>query len=207
MKRTKKRIYASGLDDRLGAMLAYELSNRLRADLLLTDHEESCQTTAQYHECKDYNWIVEFDRAGSDIVTYDLDNPDFLLALSDKWEVGFGSYSDIMDLKTEACCFNLGIGYHRAHSIDSYVDIRQTKKQLVKFAEFFERHKDTKFVRDEQWLYGSDTLYDPDGVCEVCGLAYGESVFGYVVCEDCLSYMMEMQGCYKDDRLMFEDSL
>ena len=36
-KRTKKRLHASGLDDRLGCLLAYELGIKLQTDILLTD--------------------------------------------------------------------------------------------------------------------------------------------------------------------------
>ena len=50
---TKGKIHACGLDDRLGAKIAFDLSKELGADLLLTDLEESCQTTAKYHTCKD----------------------------------------------------------------------------------------------------------------------------------------------------------
>ncbi len=195
-KQTNKRIYAAGLDDRLGAMMAYELSNELKADLLLTDNEESLRTTAQYHECKDYNWIVEFDRAGCDVVTYDLDNPDFLLALSEYWKIGFGSYSDIADLQTTACCFNIGVGYENAHHVISYADIKTIEKQTAAFKDFCNQHRDTKFVQDERYLY-DECLYDPDGSeCEICGCAYGSSVFGRIICEDCFAYMMEQQGCY-----------
>ena len=195
-KQTNKRIYAAGLDDRLGAMLAYKLSGELNADLLLTDLEESMKTTAQYHDCKDYNWIVEFDRAGSDVVTYDLDNAEFLMALSERWKIGFGSYSDIVDLQTDACCFNLGIGYENAHHVISYADIKTIKSQTVAFIDFYNQHVDTKFVRDEQWL--EDDLHDPggDAGCEVCGSHYGDNVFEHTICEDCVEYMLEQQGIY-----------
>ena len=53
--KTNKRIYASGLDDRLGCLIAYELSEQLNADLLLTDHEESGGTTIAYQDCEKYN--------------------------------------------------------------------------------------------------------------------------------------------------------
>lgn len=197
-KRINKRIYAAGLDDRLGAMLAFKLSNELNADLLLTDLEESISTTAFYHDCKDYNWIVEFDRAGSDVVTYGLDNPEFMAALSERWKIGFGSYSDIVDLNADACCFNLGIGYEQAHSVSSYAEIKTIETQVSSFIEFFNEHWNTKFVRNEKTFY-EDEVYDPDSgvVCEVCGSYYGDAVFGHIICEDCVLYMLEQQGVYR----------
>jgi len=92
-------ISGQGFDDRLGCMLAYDLSEELEADLLLTDHEEVGLTTAVYHQVKDYNWIVEFDREGTDVVTYGLDSPEFRRQLNNFWRIGYGSFSDICDLR------------------------------------------------------------------------------------------------------------
>ena len=136
-KQKKKRIHAIGLDDSLGCLLAYELGMELGADILLTDDEEKCFSTAQYHVCKDYNWVVEFDRVGDDVVMYGNENFDFHNALRTYWDIGWGSYSDIADLPTTACGCNLGIGYQHAHSEDSYVDLKILETQIEKFRLFY----------------------------------------------------------------------
>ena len=164
---TRHRIYAQGLDDRLGCMIASKLSLELGADLLLTDHEESAGTTARYHICKDYNWIVEFDRAGEDVVTYDLDSVEFRNAIRGYWHLYPGMYSDICELKTETCCMNLGIGYERAHSTDSYVTTKVFNRQIEAFRKFYAEYKDVEFKQDYsnfgtncKTVYGSYELFD-----------------------------------------------
>ena len=133
---TDKIVYGQGFDDRLGCMLAYELSKELDADLLLTNHEESCRTTGQFHNLKDYNWIVEFDREGTDVVTYGLDNLEFRQALLEHWHIGYGSFSDICELKTDACCFNLGLGHYNSHSKDAFVILKKLDQQIERFKIF-----------------------------------------------------------------------
>lgn len=203
IKQKKNRIWATGLDDRLGCCIAYELSEKLNTDLLLTDLEESGESTGYHHQLKDYNWIAEFDRAGNDVVHYGLVNDKFLEALSDHWKIGFGSYSDISSLQTEACCLNLGIGYAHAHSKNSYFDISICRKQILLFQQFYAKHKDTKFVQDTRYRgFGRLTAYDPydfydlDGItgeCDFCG-CIGKQVYGWIICESCLESMVER--CY-----------
>jgi hypothetical protein len=188
IKKTKHRIYAHGLDDRLGCLIASELSEQLNADLLLTDYEEFCQSTARFHTCKDYNWIAEFDRGGADVVTYSLDSKEFLGSLSEYFQIGIGSYSDICDLKTSACCMNVGIGYEFAHSKDSYVTIKKMQKQIDQFILFHNRYKQTKFEQDEKQIetyypYVEENYWND--YCDICGLPATESIYGYNICEDC----------------------
>lgn len=186
-----KRVYAPGLDDRLGCMLAYELSEQFGVDLLICDNEEKCQSSGQFHNLNDYNWIAEFDRAGNDVVTYDLDSDAFRDALGEYWTIGAGSFSDISQLVTTACCVNIGIGYEFAHSKDSYVCIKTMKKQIEKFRRFYVKYKDVKFVQD----YNAKSLWDDypygGGVCELCGmLGDVDYVFGHIICEQCFEYML-----------------
>ncbi len=198
-RQTKNRIYATGLDDRFGCMIAYNLSEQLGADLLLTDHEESFATTAKYHDCKEYNWIAEFDKAGDDVVTYQLDNPEFRQALKEYWILNFGTYSDISQLYTEACCMNVGIGYEKAHSEDSYICLKTMEEQVRKFVKFFEKHKDTAFAQDfscpdldsDRSVYYNYDRYED--VCELCGLEHGELIYGKVVCEHCFNELLRQE--------------
>lgn len=207
VKHEGNKIWATGLDDRLGCMIAYKLAKELCCDLLITDFEERIETTAKYHECKEYNWIVEFDRRGNDVVTYQLDSDEFLSALKEFFKIGQGSYTDVCSLKTEACCFNIGLGHEYEHSENSYMDIDKFNSQIHKFRQFFEKYKSTKFVRsydswwkkedvddlkktyDEYWSTGRYMVE----YCEICGNPMWDDDTSTVikdgmqldVCEDC----------------------
>ena len=202
-KQTKKRLYATGLDDRLGCLLAYELGMELKADILLTDDEEKCKSTAFYHDCKNYNWVVEFDRAGDDVVVYNKTNMDFLQKLSDYWKIGIGSYSDIADLDTPACCFNLGIGVKNGHFESCSVSLSMLRQQVKKFRKFYEKYHDTKFVADEDngydsYRYDTKTSYS-ESDCEICGSPeMVEWVHGMMVCEACFYAAMDDYMGYTD---------
>ena len=192
-KRTKNRLHASGLDDRLGCLLAYEFGIKLQVDILLTDDEEKCYSTARYHICKNYNWVVEFDRAGNDVVTYGNESYAFNQVLLEHWSIGFGSYSDISDLPTTACCFNLGIGYQHAHSKDSYVDLKTLKMQIEKFMAFYEKYNAVKFIADEklhQKVLTYSSIYDD--TCDVCGsIEQIEKAHGYLICYSCFNQVID----------------
>ena len=65
------------LDDRLGAWMVLDVLPRagIKCDVLLTDSEETHNSTAQYFKPpKQYNWMMQFDRAGSDMVMYDFED-------------------------------------------------------------------------------------------------------------------------------------
>lgn len=214
---TAGRIYAQGLDDRLGCYTAYKLSKKLGVDLLITDNEETAQSTAQYHTCKNYNWIVEFDRAGCDVVSYGIDNPAFLKVLNNYFEVGVGSFTDICFLDTKSCCVNIGIGYYKAHAKNSYVDLDIYDSQIETFLEFFSKHKTEKFVVDEGVEktplfkdYSVFPAYEEGGLlqCEWCGEdCYREDlkrVGGLLVCDMCVEDVKDYNySCAKDEGEVF----
>jgi len=195
IRKTKNRWYAQGLDDRLGCMLASELSKELNVDLLICDLEESAKSTGQYHDLKDYNWIVEFDRAGEDVVTYDLDCDRFRQAIDKHFTMGFGSFSDICQLNTDVCCMNVGIGYKLAHSKDSYVNLKTMRKQIEKFREFYQENKGIKYVQDykpDRYTWIDDSIDYSQGECEICGLINKvDYIYGHIICEDCFEDMYE----------------
>jgi len=204
-KKTKKkkvrRVYAQGLDDRLGCMVAYELSTELQADLLITDHEESAASTGQFHDLKDYNWIVEFDRAGNDVVTYNLDCADFVDVLDRFWDVGYGSFSDVCQLKTDVCCMNLGIAYEYAHSKDSYVDVVKLEEQIEQFKLFYAEYKDTEFKQNHIYNDGDVDdygCYSYEDECEVCNTVKDdcEYVHNHYICAECFEFMLYDCGVY-----------
>jgi len=150
-----KSIQASGLDDRLGVYLAFMLNELgMKGDILLTDHEEiGCSTAKYFKTNKKYNWVCELDRGGEDFVTYGEENKRFInLLLETGAERGLGSYSDIsvLELDNHPCMFNLGIGYYRPHSLNSFARIPQLLNNVNRFKEFYERYHKVKFWADER---------------------------------------------------------
>ncbi len=219
VKSTKKNIWATGLDDRLGCAIATVLGEELQADVLLCDHEEEGKSTAFYHELKSYNWIAEFDREGDDVVTYDLDSVEFLAALRKYWYHSWGTFSDIVSMKTSSCCMNVGIGTKHSHSKDSYVNKKQLRNQIEAFKEFHSEYKDVKFEQDfrhfmgagttssgygfaqrqHEYVYGNNTCAGDygDDICDFCGMVRGSKIFQYHACEDCFDSMLQ-EYFYRD---------
>lgn len=138
------------LDDRLGAWMCIDilpLAN-CKCDVLLTDSEEIGQSTAKYfNPTKDYNWIVEFDRAGSDTVMYEYEDTECKNLLRDyNIQTGYGSFTDICDLEHLKCKgFNFGVGYHDQHTDLCYANLSETFASFTKFLEFYKDWKDCKF--------------------------------------------------------------
>ena len=185
------RIQCGQLDDRLGvwAILDYlpTLTNK-PYDILLCDSEEVGRSTAGYAGFdgssplvlpKRYNWVWELDRAGTDVVTYQYNSPDWHDALeSAGFSLGWGSFSDISALEhLGLSAVNVGVGYHGQHSANCYGELSETIAQCRQFAEFLEMYHDTPFPHqsddrwdDEQWdrwedMGGSPGLFP----CPHCG--------------------------------------
>ncbi len=160
--RARTRIYTPRLDDRLGVytILDHLPSIGIQCDILLTTDEEIGQTTAsEFADCfpdhPPYRWIVEFDRRGEDVVTYDLDSPNWLQSLErSHFNLGRGSFSDISALEFGAnqvelpCMVNIGVGYHHEHSTECYVELSQWKRQLTRFSHFWEHNSETEYVQE-----------------------------------------------------------
>ena len=150
-KKIGTRIHCPQLDDRLGVWILLGLLPKLgvKIDTLLTMGEESCRSTgAWFHPEKQYNWIIEFDRAGKDIVFYQYED------FAETWEnygfkYGMGSFSDISSMDHLGCmAANLGIGYHGQHSPRCHADLTDTLYQVRHFADFWHDHKDIPFPYD-----------------------------------------------------------
>lgn len=144
------------LDDRLGifAILYLFPQYGIATDVLLTTDEEICMSTAHdfAENCtKNYNWIVEMDRAGEDVVLYDYEDDAGIV--KDLRSVGFsisrGSYSDICELEgLLTTAFNVGIGYHFQHTSQCCASLRQLARQLKKLQKFYEKFKDVPYEHD-----------------------------------------------------------
>lgn len=152
------------LDDRLGAWMILDVLPRagITCDVLLTDSEESGNSTAKhFNPPKKYNWIMEFDRAGSDVVMYDYEDKEVRDLMREyEYRVGSGSFTDICELQDLGCkAFNFGVGYHNQHTDECYANLSETFDSFRKVQEFYEHWKDehfphTKVETYSSWSYG-----------------------------------------------------
>ena len=151
------------LDDRLGAWMVLDVLPRagIKCDVLLTDSEEIGDSTAQFFKPpKQYNWMMQFDRAGSDMVMYDYHDSDLdTLMRSYEYTVSRGAYTDICYLQHLKCKgFNFGVGYHSQHSEGCFANLSETFDSFRKVQSFYDDHMDkhfhhTKVVRPKPALF------------------------------------------------------
>lgn len=172
---SKNKLHSSTIDNRLGAwLLLYELPRQgIFTDVLLTEHEESGQSTGQFFTTdKQYNWMVSFDRGGDDVVAYRYHCDE----LSDRlWEAGmlldYGIYSDINDIDIGVKGMNWGCGMQRYHSPNAYADLDILDYMLDGFKKFWSAHRYTHMPHtlDDEFSiwdtyefnrYPSVTVYD-----------------------------------------------
>ena len=144
------------LDDRLGVWMILDVLKdaNINADILLTDEEESGRSTAQYFKsAKEYNYIVEFDRAGSDVVMYDYEDDDCSQILeSVDYSVGSGSFTDICYLSHLGVKgFNFGVGYHNQHTSGCYANLSETFDSFRKFQDFHSQWSGWRFEHTPTW--------------------------------------------------------
>lgn len=138
------------LDDRLGVWVCLDVLNEagINCDVLLTDSEESGESTAQhFNATKDYDYLIEFDRAGSDVVMYDYEDDDCVNVLqSVGYRVGNGSFTDICYLEQLGVKgFNFGVGYHGQHSENCYANLTELYDSFRKFQEFHREWEGYRF--------------------------------------------------------------
>ena len=138
------------LDDRLGVWMILDVLKNagINADVLLTDSEEVGSSTAQYFQPnKDYDCIIEFDRAGSDVVMYDYEDDDCSQILeSVGYWIGSGSFTDICYLQHLGVKgFNFGVGYHQQHSKGCYANLSETFDSFQKFQDFYAQWEGYRF--------------------------------------------------------------
>ncbi len=137
-------VFNAQLDDRLGAYILLDLlpSYGLKYDILLTEGEESGRSTGQWFvppEGKEYKWMFQFDRSGTDVVMYQYENRDMRDLLIDHGFVaGIGSFSDISMMDELGCKgFNFGCGYYDNHTRLGHMLIRETCTMVARFIDFF----------------------------------------------------------------------
>ena len=140
-------IICPRLDDRLGVYLAMEVLPKIgiECDLLLTDGEEQGRSTAQdFMPERNYNWIIELDRAGSDAVVYQYREME--PSVFECFPRGEGSFSDISHMEQLGVgAFNAGIGYHLQHTKYCFCSWKEVAKCLSRIQAFYKKNKDRFF--------------------------------------------------------------
>lgn len=134
-------IQSGCLDDRLGAYIILELLPALgiEFDWLLTVGEESgCSTAAGFKPEKDYDWMIEFDRGGCDVVTYQYEDDETVRRVESCGATHEdGIFSDISYLEHLGIKgFNWGVGYQNYHSVNGYAYLSDTFYMLGLFLDF-----------------------------------------------------------------------
>lgn len=171
-------VTSGALDDRLGAYVILELLPKLgiKCDILLTTDEEiGASTASDFVSDKDYNWIIEFDRGGTDVVMYDYETNDLCdLVEASGARVGHGSFSDICLLDHLGCAaFNWGVGYQDYHGPRSHAWLEDTFRMVVRFLKFHKMNADVLLEHDPEdwWAENSKPFFfgSKDGGWETCG--------------------------------------
>jgi hypothetical protein len=132
-------VTSAELDDRLGiAIMLCLLLDGIDISCLVCDNEEIGQTTARVfvkettlRPC----WLTEFDRRGTDVVCYDYETPLLVSMLEHVgFVVGEGSFSDIKFMQQLGVIgFNVGVGYHREHSLSCHANLNDTLLQVERW--------------------------------------------------------------------------
>jgi hypothetical protein len=188
----KYRIQTPDLDDRLGVWVLLDLLPSLGVtgyDVLLCDSEEIGCSTAQFFPATDqYNWLFEFDRAGTDVVTYQYsdDHWDSTLA-SVGFDVKAGAFSDIAYLEhLGRKAVNVGVGYHRQHTRKCNADLRFTVANAMRFAEFYHKNKDYVFEHEQYPSKASyDSIFDDTGSACHCPWCFAECTEAEIWSDTC----------------------
>jgi hypothetical protein len=152
---------SGALDDRLGAYVILELLPRLGivCDWLLTTDEEIGRSTAAdfagLDDDKEYNWMIQFDRGGTDVVAYQYDSPELVELVEESGaRVDIGSYSDICELDDLGCVgLNWGVGYQDYHSARSHAWLDDTFRMVARFEKFHRANADKHLAYDPFHAY------------------------------------------------------
>lgn len=150
-------VYSRALDDRLGAYIILELLPALgiHHDILLTVGEESGQSTADFFYPpmgKEYNWMIEFDRGGTDVVMYQYEDDETIALVEDCGaDVGIGIFSDICYLEQlEVKGFNWGVGYRDYHGPRAHAYLDDTISMVAKYLTFHEDNAATYLPHQDE---------------------------------------------------------
>jgi hypothetical protein len=163
-------VFSRALDDRLGAYIILELLPKLGLDydILLTVGEESAQSTAAFFEPpagKEYDWMIEFDRGGTDVVMYQYDDAEVrALVKASGARVGDGSFSDISYLGHLGIKgFNWGVGYQDYHGPRAHAFLDDTFMMVARYLNFADQNDGVYMphyeTEEERRIYGPRSWY------------------------------------------------
>lgn len=181
-------VFSGALDDRLGAYTILELLPKLglNFDVLLTVGEESGRSTAEFFEPptgKQYKWIIEFDRGGTDVVMYQYHDEDTeALVRGSGARVNRGSFSDIAYLEHLGVkAFNWGIGYEDYHGPRGHAFLEDTAKMVGHFLEFYNNNGELTLPHEKRTpvLLASGAGSRAGGYRPRIGSAHIGGLFGY----------------------------
>jgi hypothetical protein len=197
-------VHSRALDDRLGAYIILEMLPRLGItyDWLLTTGEESGASTAgQFVPAKDYDWIIEFDRGGTDVVMYQYDDNDTRKAVTAAGaRVGDGIFSDICYLEHLGVKgFNWGTGYRDYHSRRSHAYLEDTFAMVGRYLRFHEANAGL-IMPHTSWKQEYAGSTERCVVCRVTGLVSPVTLICAECgsCQDCMESRDDCQ-CYVPD--------
>lgn len=201
LSKDKHKVYCPQLDDRLGVWVILDLLPTLygiKYDVLLTDSEECGKSTAKDFTTppKDYNWIFQFDRRGTDTVLYRYDSPENRKRLEAcGLTTGYGTFSDICYLDHLGVSgWNIGTGYHNEHTQGCHGKLKDTRSNAHKFHDFFLAHQATKIeappYTEPTYYYGNYTG-GYTTTSRSSGWDWGDDYFGYY---DSPSYKAEKES-------------
>lgn len=136
-------VHSRALDDRLGAYIILDLLPKLgiKHDILLTLGEEDGQSTGEFFTTeKDYNWMIEFDRGGTDVVLYEYEDDDLVSLVKETGaRVGVGAFSDISYMEhLEIKGLNWGVGYQDYHGPRAHAYLEDTFEMVSYYLDFHE---------------------------------------------------------------------
>ena len=204
-------VFSPRLDDRLGVYTILDLLPKmgLKFDILLTENEETGASTASdFKTAKQYNWIVEFDRTGTDVVTYQYDWNRKILSKQFP-VIQTGSFTDITSLgHLGVKGLNVGVGYHNCHETTAHFSLDEYLTNMERFIRFYNTNKEKRFEHTEKpHRYSNYLLYDYDGgnqcyYCPIC-CDYTEDEFttlrdGERVCNFCNSVVYNVEDIYEE---------
>lgn len=164
-------VYSRALDDRLGAYIILDMLPKLgiAVDVLLTVGEESGRSTAAYFDTtKHYDWMIEFDRGGSDVVMYQYDDAATRSLVKECGaRPGDGIFSDISYLDHLGIKgFNWGVGYQDYHGPKAHAYLDDTLEMVDYFQEFHDlnvgRHLPHTEVSVSSWRGMEPDVDEPD---------------------------------------------
>ncbi len=150
---------SGALDDRLGVYVILDMLPKLgiACDWLLTTDEEIGQSTAEefWPDHKDYHWMFQFDRGGTDVVMYEYETPELCQLVEEAGaRVGTGIFSDICLLEHLGCAgLNWGVGYEDYHSPRSHAWLDDTFRMVARFVKFYRANAGDWLAHEERrWV-------------------------------------------------------